>query len=222
MKITGTCLLALFLTFSCLAGSVEKTFYFSNYKVYQQGNYQNVTFDDTKLSAKPGEPVMPYHAVALMLPPGEIATGMEVITENEIQIPGIFNIYPQQYSQPLSKITTDKFIKNEAIYHFNGKYPASPFEQISTQYMNGYSFALSAFTPMTYNPAAKTLSYFSKVTIRISTQPSQKSSKAMELLSASENVLKRVRLFAQNPEMIGLYPKKTKSPSTYQYLVITP
>ncbi len=222
MKLPGITLLALFLTFTSLAGSVEKVYYFSNYKVNQIGNFQNVTFGNTTLSAKPGEPVMPYHAVAILLPPGEMATGIEVITENEIQIPGTYDIYPQQYSQPLSKNEPGKFIKNEALYRFNGKYPTSPSVQITTQYMNGFAFALSAFTPMTYNPAAKTLSYFTKVTIRISTKPSPKATQAMELLSASDYALKRVHLFAQNPEMISLYPDKSKNPATYQYLIITP
>jgi hypothetical protein len=88
--------------------------------------------------------------------------------------------------------------------------------------LNGYAFALSAFTPVTYNPAAKTLSYFSKVTIRISASPDTKSLKAMEGLTTSENALKRVRIFAQNPEMIGQYPGKDNSPAGYQYLIITP
>lgn len=222
MKTTGLTILAFLFIFSSLAGSVEKTIYFSNYKVNQQGIYQTVTFSNTKLSARPGEPALPYQAIALMLPPGETATGIEIITENEVLVPGTFNIYPQQYSLPLSKPGADKFIKNEGIYRFNGKYPSNPAMQVSTMYMNGYAFALSAFTPVTYNPAAKTLSYFSKVTIRISTKPDSKAVKAMNFLTTSENALKRVRIFAQNPEMMESYPKKSLGTSSYQYLVVTP
>jgi hypothetical protein len=222
MKKPSLLVLVLFLGSVLFAGNVEKTFHFGKYKINNVGTYQTVTFDNTKLSARPGEPVLPYQAISLMLPPGEIATNIEISGENEILIPGSFTIFPQQYSLPISKSSEGVFIINEAVYQFNGKYPASRSGSFSTQYMNGYAFALGTFTPMTYNPAAKTLSYFSKVTIRISTKPDPKSFKAMEGLTTSENALKRVRKFAQNPEMVAQYPGKDNSLTGYQYLVITP
>jgi len=222
MKITGTIFLTLFISLACLAGSVEKTFYFSHHQVNGCGNYQTITFENTRLSALPGEPVMPYQAISLMLPPGEIASGIEITTENEVQIPGTYEIYPQQYALPLSANTAGEFIKNEAIYNFNGKYPASPCGHVSTQFMNGYAFALSTFTPLTYNPASKTLSYSGKVTIRISTKQDPKAVQAMALMTTSENAIKRVRAFSQNPEMMDAYPVKSPGPASYQYLVITP
>jgi hypothetical protein len=222
MKKISLLLLVSFLSLAVFSGNVEKTFHFGNYKIKNVGAYQTVTFDNAKLCARPGEPVLPYQAISLMLPPGEIATNIEISGENEFLIPGSFDIFPQQYMLPVSKSSDGVFIKNEAVYQFNGKYPASQINSVSTQYMNGYAFALSTFTPMTYNPAAKTLSYFSKVTIRISTKPDPKSLKAMERLTTSVNALKRVRIFAQNSEMIDLYPKKTSSPASYQYLIITP
>ena len=221
MKKPALLLFVFFLGSFLIAGNVEKTFNFGKYKVDNVGLYQTVTFDNTKLSALPGEPVMPYQAISLMLPPGEIATAIEISGENEIPVPGTYSIFPQQYSRPLSAGSEGLFIKNEAIYQFNGKYPASHAGTLSTHYMNGYAFALSTFTPMTYNPATRTLSYFSKVTIRISTKPDPKSLKALENLTTSEKALKRVRLFAQNPEMIDQYPVKNTSPASYQYLIIT-
>jgi hypothetical protein len=203
------------------AGTVEKTYRFDKYKINAIGTYKTVSFDNTVLSALPGEPMMPYMAVSLMLPPGEIATGIEVTGENETVIPGTFEIYPQQYSIPLSQRTEASFVKNKAVYSTNGKYPSKRTGELSTQYMNGYAFALCTFTPMTYNPALKTLSYFSNVTVKISTRPDIKSEKAMTLLTTSENAQKRVRLFIQNPEMINQYPAKTASRDSYQYLVIT-
>jgi len=213
----------LFLGSVLLAGNVEKTFYFGNYKINNVGiNYQTVTFDNTKLIARPGEPVMPYQAISLMLLPGEIATGIEISGENEIMIPGLFDIFPQQHVQPLSKGPDGDFIKNQAVYQFNGKYPSSQNTSLSTHFMNGYGFALATFTPMTYNPAAKTLSYFSKVTVRISTKPDPRAIRSLDGLTSSASALKRVRIFAQNLEMMGKYPEKNNSRSGYQYLIITP
>lgn len=222
MRTTGIFTLAFFLTLSSFAGSIEKTYYFAHPKIHENGTYQTIHFEHTRLMAKPGEPVMPYHPVSLLLPPGDIAIGIEVIAEDEVVIPGQFEIYPQQHSLPLSKSEDIRFIKNESIYLLNGKYPSSPAAEVSTHYMNGYAFALTAFTPLTYHPSTKTISYFSRVTIRISTKQDDKSIRAMTFLSSAENTLKRVLEFAQNPEMINLYPKKTSSSTAYQYLVISP
>jgi hypothetical protein len=182
MKKFSLFVLALFFSSLLFAGNVEKTFHFGKYRINNIGTYQTVSFDNTMLSGRPGEPVLPFHAISLMLPPGEIATSIEISGENEIVIPGSFDIYPQQYSLPVSKTPDGIFIKNEAVYKLNGKYPVSCTGSLSTQYMNGYAFALSAFTPMIYNPAAKSLSYFSKMTIRISTRQDTKSLKVSPLL----------------------------------------
>jgi len=209
-------------TLATLAGTVEKIFYFNNYKVNQIGTYQTVTFADTRLIGVPGEPALPYREVVLMVPPGESASSIEIIRENEVIIPGSFELFPQQYSLPISLGNNGKFIKKENIYKQQGPYPLNPGGHLDTQYLNGFALAVSTFTPMVYNPALKTLSYFEKVTIRISTLASPKSQKALNLLTASESAIKRVRTAVQNPDMINLYPEKFTGPDDYKLLVITP
>jgi hypothetical protein len=63
------------------AGNVEKTFTFSQVKIEQNGQYQSVTLDHTMLAGLNGEPMLPYHQVAMMLPPGEKAVSIRIIGE---------------------------------------------------------------------------------------------------------------------------------------------
>jgi hypothetical protein len=70
--------LLFFLFFICQglmlpAEIVEKTFYFNNYVIETKGSYQIVNFGNTSLSGIPGEPLLPWHELVLMLPPGEAA-----------------------------------------------------------------------------------------------------------------------------------------------------
>ncbi|MCK4654336.1 MAG: T9SS type A sorting domain-containing protein [Candidatus Cloacimonetes bacterium] len=201
---------------------IEKTFFFDKYEISEINEYQIINFNNTLPTGKIGEPVLPYHSVSLMLPPGEIAESIEIIGENEKQIPGNFQLYPQQHSRPISKGNSGEFQKNEKIYASEEQYPARLSGELTTQYSNGYAFGLSTFTPLMYIPSRGRVSYFQKVTVKITTNPDSRSSKAMENLRSSNEVLNRVSNFAQNPEMISRYPFPTNRDDEYQLLIITP
>ena len=204
------------------AGNVEKTFRFGNYKTNAIGEYQTLNFENTQLSGLPGEPVLPYHEIILMLPPGEAAGSIEITGEEETVIPGSFVLYPKQEVQPLSRGSSGKFIKNDRIYKLNAVYPAQSTGRLMTQFLNGFAFALCTFTPVKYNPATGKISYYQKVTVRILTKLDAQASEALKNRSASGNVLNRIRCFAQNPEIMDQYPSKDSPETDYQYLIITP
>jgi hypothetical protein len=222
MKNIVAILVFFFLTGSLLAGNVEKVFNFSKPVIGQNGQYQTVSLDHTLQAGISGEPSLPYHQVAMMLPPGEKAISIQYIGENLITIPGTFELFPQQYMQPLSKGPDGIFIKKEAVYRSVANYPASPAGKLINSYLNGYAFAISTFTPVVYNPAKKTVSYYQKMTVRVITQPDLEAKNALKNLTSSENALKRVRMFAQNPEMMSQYPAKGTLKSNYKVLIITP
>jgi hypothetical protein len=59
------------------------------------------------------------------------------------------------------------------------------------------------------------------VTITLVTAPDVAAANALKNLTPSENALKRVRLFAQNPEMMQQYPSRSKLKTNYPILIIT-
>ncbi len=214
----------LFLFFSvCLTfgKTIEKTYYFDNYSVTQVGEYQSISFENTLLTGLTGEPALPYCAVSLLLEAGEVAENIEIIGEDETLIPGTFLLYPQQYVQPVSKGNSGLFAKNEQVYASKGIYPQSQTSRLSTSYMNGYSFAFSTFTPVRYNPSKGEVSYYKKVTIRISSKKDGKANLALANLSSKPTVLERVKMLAQNTEAIASYPVKKSNPTDYEMLIIT-
>jgi len=222
MKPSIIFILAIFNGFFLSARIVEKTYYFHNFKTETIGTYQTVNFDNTSLSGLPGEPMLPYHEIVMMLPPGESAESITIINENETEIPGSFMLYPKQHVQPISSEEKGEFIRNERVYQANGIYPAQPTGHLMTQYLNGYAFALCTVTPLKYNPKKGKLSYYGKVTVRITTQTSSASLMALDNLPVFEKIRCRVEAFAQNPGMMQQYPER-RSPSTnYQYLIISP
>jgi hypothetical protein len=221
MKKISTLLFISFISLSVFSGNVEKIFHI-NCSIRNNGQYQTVTIDKAVQSGIPGEPTLPYLAVSLMLPPGEAAESIEIIRENEITLPETYVLFPKQDVIPLSKRTSGHFLKNEAVYSMNADYPASASGHLFTQYLNGFAFALSTFTPVSYNPSTGKVSYFRDVTVRIKTRPDHSSINALKNLTSSKNALNRVRAFAQNPEMMNQYPVAPKKSTGYQILIITP
>jgi hypothetical protein len=222
MKIPILIVLLSFSTIFMSAGIVKKTFYFDNLKTESAGFYQKVNFDNTTLSGIPGEPILPYQEVMLMLPPGEIAVSIDVIGENEVTLPGRYLLFPQQPPRQISSEDSGEFLINEKVYTMNGSYPVRPAGQLMTQYLNGYAFALSTFTPVKYNPTKGQISFYRKITIRIKTRPGAESRSALKNLQSSEKIHNRVRNGTQNPEMMSQYPQKDSPLTNYQYLIIAP
>ncbi len=220
-KITTTILL-LFSTIVLFAEVIEKKYHFSYPEVVHYGDYQAIRFDETLLTGLTGEPVLPWFAVSLILPPGHSANDVEIIPGKEVLLPGNFQLLPMQHAQPLSKGGSGTFVKNEAVYNQNIDYPSKIHGELTTRYLNGFSLAMVNFTPVKYNPATGKITYYEEITVKINTSPDAKSWVALDNVNASENNLAALFRIVQNPEMLAAYPKKGKTAGAYQMLIITP
>jgi hypothetical protein len=203
------------------AGTIVKTYHFDNVKIQSNGNYQTISFPNTILSGNAGEPMLPWSAVSLILPPGESARDIRIERSGFTEIPGSFNILPQQNIRPISKGSDSTFLKNDNVYNSSTSYPVVFQGKLNTSYMNGYAFGICTFTPLIYNPSLHKAGYFSDVTVTITSEASSTSVKALKNLSSSPSVLKRVQDFANNPGMMHAYPELKRSNSGYSILIIT-
>ena len=213
--------LACMLGVNVFAGTVSWTYHFGKVIIKSTGNYQTLSFENTLLSGNPGEPMMPWQAVSLMLPPGESAKEMTVQRSGFVEIQGNYSILPQQDISPISKGDNGRFLKNEAVYSSSSSYPQIIKGNLNTSYLNGYAFALCTFTPMVYYPSIQKAGYYSDITVTVTTERSAGSEKALENLTPSENVISRVRQFTRNPDMLEQYPLKKSASSAYQLLIVT-
>ncbi len=223
MRIFNAFLLVALSVLMLRAGVIEKTYSFDHYQIVTKGDYQLIRFPDTQFLAAPGEPLLPYHAVALLLPPGEVAQKIEIIRSDETIIPGSVRLMPGQFVRPLSAGPSGQFQINKALYARSEPYPQQPGGKLTTAFMNGYGFALSVFTPLSYIPAQQQARYYRRVTVRITTAPAASAQKALDLLRSTPSVLQKVRSLAQNTEMLGAYPQAA-SPGrseSYQILIVT-
>lgn len=220
-KFTLSCCFLLLAAY-IFAGTVNYTYTFNSPAVKEVGSFQVLTYENSLLTGITGEPALPYQAVRLLLPAGEEAISVSYSFENENVLDGVFTIYPQQPSQPVSIGSDGIFHQDLELYASQNAYPAQAWGKYSTQFLNGHSFLLATFTPLSYIPASGKVSYFQKVTITVETRVTERSSKALENLNSSAKVESRVKTLAQNPAMASTYPVRSTLDGEYQILIITP
>lgn len=222
MKKSVLLFLGLFLSFTLFAGSITKSFTFSNFTINNLNGYKTFVLDGTKLSGHLGEPVLPYQSISLLLPPGELATSISIVGEDEVTVPGSLLLYPQQPPRTYSEGPSRELVKKDDIYSLNVRYPSVSTGQLMTQYLNGHAFALCSFTPVHYNPATGALSYYKKVTVTIETKSDPNAASVLKNLSSNPRAVNRVKALAQNPEAIAHYSTLKSTQSAYSLLIIAP
>jgi Peptidase family C25/Propeptide_C25 len=209
-------------TILMFASIIEHTYYFNDLQISDSEGYQLVNFENTQSAGIIGEPTLPYHAVQLLLPHGEIAESILISGSNEIQLNRDIELYPMQQSKPLSSNEPSIFQKKDTIYQSDQNYPVEQHGRLTTEFMNGYGFALSTISPVNYIPATKQLSYFREVTVEIETKRDPNMYSRSKTISSRQKVLDKINSFAQNSELISSYNTDITREGEYEILIITP
>jgi hypothetical protein len=206
---------------SLQAQTIEKTYTFANPEIHASKGYYQVTFPGTLNTANPGDPMIPYQSVSLLLPPGMEATSMTITGKDMIQLPGTYLLYPQQHVAPLSVGPGGEFIRNDAIYQSDQAYPVNPMGNLTTEFLNGYGIALGTFTPVIWHPENQSIAYYEQVTVTIEYAPSAKAEKAQENLVSGTAFYQRVRSMIDNRDFLENYPVKAALKSSSDMVIIT-
>ena len=188
--------LFLFLILTCCfamsAQTINKTYHFDEPKINKIRGYDQIELDGCMISAEAGNPSLPYQSVSILLPQGFEAQNIRVELSDFVEMEGSYNLYPYQSARPYSQKTYEGFLKNEELYSSKQVYPSECNGIITTNYMNGYAFAFSAFTPVQYIPASGKVFYATTATVSIDMTAAKTDKSAM----LSNNYLVRERVIA--------------------------
>ena len=219
-KLIFTLLLWLTACLFASAQSITHTYHFSKPEIQQIDEYQTLSFEKTISNGTVGEPLLPWQSISLMLPPNTEATAIHVTLSDFAELEGQYNLMPAQRPRPFSDDSPFVFEKNEALYRSNEVYPNKDFSTVSTQVLNGVSFAFGGFTPVKYKPASGLVSYAQTVTVTVEYQASRADhSRKLWLRPETRNSINRL---AQNAEMLDSYARRDGALPSYETLVITP
>ncbi len=204
------------------AKTIEKTYFFNDFQIQQQGEYAILLAPTALNTAKTGQPLLPWFASKILLPPGEAIESVEFIGHDLVQMPGSYQLSPKQYAQPLSKGASGIFAKDKKLYKSNEAYPIKNYNKGRTDYWAGHGIAMVNYTPFVYLPQSGQVSYYRQVTIVIHTQKTSQANQALNLLTSRSEEIEQIKAFVENPEMQNEYPSSTIKTDDYEMLVVTP
>ncbi|MCQ2322392.1 MAG: hypothetical protein MJZ47_02090, partial [Bacteroidales bacterium] len=106
----------LFASVMSFAQIIEKTYLIEKQDVKSIGDYHQIELEGCMQSALAGQPSLPWHSLALLLPEGTKAQSMEVEMTEFQELEGEFELYPYQPSRTYNDVERKTFYKDEAVY----------------------------------------------------------------------------------------------------------
>jgi hypothetical protein len=165
---------------AAFSGVIERSYSFNPPIVTDNAGAWSVEMENCHVTGEPGEPALPVYGVSFLLPPGESISSVEVINGDRIVVGDGIQISPIQTPLPISE--RKEFIPtppNPGIYNSNNPFPQQLYGQVSTQYLCGYSVGYLLVYPVQYRPETGELSYYSDITIVVTTAPSSEAAAAL-------------------------------------------
>jgi hypothetical protein len=196
---------------------------FNNPLISKSGNYSVISFQGAVNFGETGKATLPFLPVNLLLPPGEIASSISIEFDDQVTIPGEFELLPRQEVRPLSDTVSHAWKVDYSFYRSSRSYPSELSYRVETQFYNGCGIALSAFTPLRYLPVRNEVSYYRRVTVTIQTAPDPESTVHMLNFFQAAGKATYLQSLVQNPGMVSdYYPGRDLRTADYDYLIITP
>lgn len=125
---------------------------------------------DYPLLLTPGQPLLPYYPVMILLPFGEDYRSANVELSSEKRDFEGVNFDFAKKQQPISM--PDQFVlteKDENVYGKNEYFPQKDWEYLGTQYYRGYAIAVFNVYPFKYNPVSQKLRVNMSFSIEVAT-----------------------------------------------------
>jgi len=190
-------------------------------------SYDSVEMLDLSKHGAPGEPILPFKTVKLLIPQGKELQSINITHSNRKTLEGKFNLEYGKTPLPISSSTPFVDQPNQEIYSSTTPFPGVLLSQVSEQYLRGYKILLLTLHPVQYIPKTGELFYFQNVTVTINL------TETSEISLMFRNLPKDIKLvlsLVDNPEAVETYTDTitsrrptsiVNSSESYNYVIIT-
>jgi hypothetical protein len=186
----------------------------------------SVTMPTLPQYGAPGEPVLPFRQIKVLIPEGKGVKRVDITPGNRKVLQGRFNVIYGKTPMPISSNVTAVDKPNEAIYKSTNPFPSSLYSDISEQYLTGYKILLLKIYPVQYVPRTGELYYFETMTVTVALEETGEISPLFRNLPQDRA---QVVGMVDNPDAAKTYTKTPTGMHTalagssnhYDYVVIT-
>lgn len=185
-----------------------------------------VTVPGCARQAIPGQPVVPFRTLRLLLPPGCTATGVVARAQSPaVNLPGVWRLELGREPAAFAAVLSPQPV---APVPAVAPVPYALAELVSVQRMAGYDLAVIRVYPLAYEPDARRLTFASDVTVEILLAPAPAQTVGARAArippSPHSGERQRVAAAADNPAALSAYPTaatEAAPDSSAHYLLVT-
>ncbi len=180
---------------------------------------------------KPGEPRMPRLVQSVLIPANAVPTGIDILSENSVQVPGTYTILPGQPDVPLpmpGKTFTPEFHGPKAqVYSSNKPYPDMTIRLTGSGSLCGYRIAHVEINPLHYTPSTGILTLTTRLSYRLHYIENQ-TDNTVATVDQRDIFGEEVRSLVVNPEAVTRFAPRVERrasrflpPGDYKYAIIS-
>lgn len=176
----------------------------------------------------PGEPQLPVRYVQIALPPDMEVLSVHIDSYDQIQLPGIYNLFPVQKQRPLLDFPTkgarhEFTLPDPDVYDLSSEMPGKMVEVSNHGFLAGQRIAGLSVYPLQYVPAEKKLILKTRIEFTLILGPAKSSP-----LPVSNRIQNQAQLFEKTAGKLVLNPEDVSFPTIddpkqipVQYLIVT-
>lgn len=206
--------------------SLMLSFDFSRPFVTMTLNYHSVTMSGLPSYGDPGEPVLPFRLVRVLVPQSKDVESISVYPGSMVRLTGRFSVDYGKAPLPISANTTVLDKPSEAIYNSADPFPSQICSQESEQYLRGYKILLLRLHPVTYVPKTGELHYYCRLTLNLKLKETSEVSPYFRGLQEDAEL---VRSLVENPNATATYDTVASAMTmaisgpiqSYDYVIVT-
>jgi hypothetical protein len=155
----------------CFAGTITQTMTWSpaQLNVGTDNGYATVDYGTAPHIERLGAPALPVVPLQVVIPAGAEVTSLEITDLREEPVPGTYTVRPAQHAAPFTDNAPQfSFVEPDpAYYSKDASFPGQPAEFVDAGSKSGYRLASFLVYPVRYNPARRSLSLVTKLTIKV-------------------------------------------------------
>lgn len=177
----------------------------------------------------PGEPMLPFKTVRLLLPPGAKVATVSAVTPGQpasLRLSGAVEHALSPRTPVASIPEPGPEGPDPAIYLSEDLFPASPVEWVSVQRLSGYDVAILRVFPVQYRPAGGELVFTPRLEVTLSLEAADPGPVLLRSRTSASRAAERVARLVDNRERLEDYSplqtaQRLDASATYDYLLIT-
>ena len=207
------------------ANSIKLKYNFAIPTVRRDSDYDSIEISDLPRYGNPGEPILPFKLVKVLIPSNKVVLDVDVEVGKKIFLEGKFKIDYGRIAIPISSNIAIRDQPKSEIYNSVNPFPGTLFTVLSEQFLRGHKILLVKLYPVQFVPNTGELYYFDSMTVIVCLKETDRSSTFLRDLPHDYSLVSDT---VDNPDGVRrdtpiayIQSETLRTDPSYDYVIIT-